>query len=298
MRFSLIASTRGRTTELRGLIRSLSEQTFRDFELIIADQNEDERVADLVTTLSPAFPLARVPSRGGLSRGRNDALALAKGEIIGFPDDDCAYAPDLLANVAAFFDQHGEYGFLSGRSFADDGRDSVSKHAKEPGEIVRETIHRQCIEFALFVRRDTMGATRFDEAMGVGAPTPWHSDEGPDFLLRLMAKGARGYYDPAFGVWHPRPITRLDAKDLDRIYRYACGNGYFYRKHGYSGWYFAKKMARTSCGLLLSLARLKPKMARLYLARLRGCWRGWNAEIAATGADGGQPALGKGSVAR
>jgi hypothetical protein len=134
--------------------------------------------------------------------------------------------------------------------------------------------------------------------MGVGAPTPWHSDEGPDFLLRLMAKGVRGYYDPAFGVFHPRPMAQLDAKALDRTYRYACGNGYFYRKHGYSNWYFAKKMARTSCGLLLALARFRPQLAKLYLTRLRGCWRGWNAEIAAAGAHDGQPAIGKGSIAR
>jgi glycosyltransferase involved in cell wall biosynthesis len=297
MKFSLVVSTRGRTTELARLFHSLDGQSLKDFELIIADQNEDGRVADLLARTPSVFPIHRVPSRGGLSRGRNDALSGAQGELIGFPDDDCAYEATLLARVAAFFEQHPAYGFLSGRSFADDGRDSVSKHAKEPGEIRRETIHQQCIEFALFVRRDTLGATRFDEAMGVGAPTPWHSDEGPDFLLRLMAKGARGYYDPAFGVWHPRPLAALDAKALDRSYRYACGNGYFYRKHGYSGWYFAKKMARTSCGLLLALARLNPKKARLYLARLRGCWRGWCAEIPASGG-GTEPVGGAGSVAR
>ena len=292
MRFSLIVSTRGRTTELLRLFRSLDEQSLKDFELILADQNEDGRVIDLLASTTASFPIQRIPSGGGLSRGRNDALACARGEIIGFPDDDCAYEATLLARVAAFFDEHPTYGFLSGRSYADDGLDSVSKHAKKPGEINRETIHRQCIEFALFVRRDTLGATRFDEAMGVGAPTPWHSDEGPDFLLRLMAKGARGFYDPAFGVWHARPIAQLDAKALDRSYRYACGNGYFYRKHGYSGWYFAKKMARTFCGMLLALARLHPQKARMYLVRLRGGWRGWCAEIPA-GASGTLPVVGR-----
>ena len=115
--------------------------------------------------------------------------------------------------------------------------------------------------------------------MGVGAPTPWHSDEGPDLLLRLADKGVRGFYDPRFMAWHPRPVTNYGPKDVDRTYRYACGNGYFYRKHGYPTWYFARQMLRTSCGVALALARLNPARARLYLARLRGRWRGWRSSV-------------------
>jgi glycosyltransferase involved in cell wall biosynthesis len=277
MKFSLIISTRGRTAELVTLFRSLRDQTLRDFEVILADQNDDDRVVELLRTTDAGIPITRIPSSNGLSRGRNDGLTLATGELIGFPDDDCAYAPQLLEQVAAFFVQHAEFGFLSGRSVADDGGDSVSRHAKDASEIKKLTIHSHCIEFALFVRRSALGATRFDEAMGVGAPTPWHSDEGPDLLLRLMEKGERGYYDPRFAVWHPRPVTQYDARDIDRTYRYACGNGYFYRKHGYPAWYFAMQMARTTCGVVLMLLKLKPKKARLYIARLRGRWRGWNA---------------------
>jgi glycosyltransferase involved in cell wall biosynthesis len=258
MKFSLIISTRGRTKELLTLFRSMRDQTLQDFEVILADQNEDDR---------------------GLSRGRNDCLSVAKGEIIGFPDDDCAYVPRLLEQAADFFAQHAEYGFLSGRSFGDDGRDSVSRHAKRAGEIERLTIHSQCIEFALFVRRSALGDTRFDERMGVGAATPWHSDEGPDLLLRLMAKGERGFYDPAFAVWHPRPVTRYDARAVDRTFRYACGNGYFYRKHGYPTSHVMRQMARTMCGVVLALVTINPKRARLYVARLRGRWKGWRASL-------------------
>ena len=247
--------------------------------MILADQNEDSRVADLLRDFPPGFPLTRIESRGGLSRGRNEGLALAEGEIVGFPDDDCAFGPDLLEKIAEFFAQRDEVGFLSGRSFADDGRDSVSRHAKKAGDIRAGTIHSQCIEFAVFIRRSALGTTRFDEAMGVGAPTPWHSDEGPDLLLRLMAKGERGFYDPRFAVWHPRPVTRYDERDIDRTFRYACGNGYFYRKHGYPAWYFARQMARTACGVVLALLMGKPKKARLYLARLRGRWKGWRASV-------------------
>jgi glycosyltransferase involved in cell wall biosynthesis len=216
-------------------------------------------------------------SSGGVSRGRNLGLEQAIGEICCFPDDDCAYVPRLLEEISARFEQHPEYGYLCGRSFADDGRDSVSRHSKVAAEISRPKILSQCIEFAIFIRRSALGEERFNEEMGPGAPTPWQCDEGPDLLLRLNANGVRGFYDPLFMAWHPRPVKHYDAKAIERTYRYGCGNGYFYRRHGFSRWTFAHQMGRTSCGVLLALAGGQWGRARLYLARLRGRWRGWKA---------------------
>jgi glycosyltransferase involved in cell wall biosynthesis len=50
MRFSLIVATIGRTAELRSLFESPAVQTHRDFEVIVVDQNPDDRV---VQTLAP-----------------------------------------------------------------------------------------------------------------------------------------------------------------------------------------------------------------------------------------------------
>src|ERR1700677_890760 len=100
MTFSLIVLARGRVDELKVLFRSLRDQTRQDFELIIANQNEDDRLAALMEDEKAGLKLVSFKSSGGLSRGRNQGLALATGEIIGFPDDDCAYTPQLLEGVA------------------------------------------------------------------------------------------------------------------------------------------------------------------------------------------------------
>jgi len=276
MKFSLIVSTRGRTQELSRLFRSLGDQTLQDFEVIISDQNEDDRILPVLRKPDWQERLIHVKSSGGASRGRNRGMARASGDILGFPDDDCAYPPYLLEQVAEFFETHPEYGYLTGRSYADDGEASVSRHNKRASPINKMTIHRQGIEFTLFVRRSQLREIRFDEFMGVGALTPWHSDEGPDLMLRLQETGVQGYYDPRFATWHAHPIKSYNAKEVDRTYRYACGNGYFYRKHRYPFWFFAYQMARTACGLLLALLTLRLGMARLHLARIQGRWRGWS----------------------
>jgi glycosyltransferase involved in cell wall biosynthesis len=276
MKFSLIVSTRGRVDELKTLFRSLADQTSQDFEVIVSDQNDDDRLEALLQ--SPhGFPVTHIRSSGGVSRGRNMGLAEATGEICCFPDDDCAYVPRLLEEVAVFFEQNPGFGYLCGRSFADDGEDSVSRHSKTAAEIDRRNILSQCIEFAIFIRRSALGDDRFDEAMGPGAPTPWQCDEGPDLLLRLMAKGVRGYYDPAVMAWHRRPVTNFGPKDIDRTYRYGCGNGYFYRRHGYSVWTFGHQIVKTVAAIIIYSVCGQWGRARLYVARLKGRWRGWKA---------------------
>lgn len=275
MKFSLIISSKGRSQELARLLQSLRAQNLHDFEIILSDQNEDDQLVGIVEDSGISKRLIHIRSSGGLSQGRNQGIDRASGEILGFPDDDCVYPSALLEEVAAFFQSHPQYGYLSGRSVADDGRDSVSRHGKNAAPIRKLTIHTQCIEFALFIRRSQLGDLRFDEQMGVGASSPWHSDEGPDFLLRLEKRGVCGYYDPRFAVWHPRPITGYSAKEIDRTYRYACGNGYFYRKHNYPIWFFAYHMGRALMGLLLASLTFNFGKARLYLARLQGRWRGW-----------------------
>ena len=275
MPFSLIITTRGRTSELERVLQSLQAQTRQDFEIIISDQNPDDRVDALLKNAGGDGRLRLVKSSPGASRGRNAGLDRATGEILCFPDDDCTYPPMLLEKLAAFFARHPEYGFLCGRSVTDEGEDAAARHARSASPVHRESIHGQCIEFAFFIRRSSLGSLRFDENMGVGATTPWHSDEGPDLALRLMENGVAGYYDPQVAVWHPRPVSRYDEKAIDRSYRYACGTGYFLRKHHYPASHVAWLLAKALAGAVLGGVTGNGGKARFYGARLRGTWRGW-----------------------
>jgi len=275
MKFSLIVTTRGRTDEVSRLLRSLKDQTLQDFEIIISDQNDDDRLVPVLKPWAPELKITHVRSSGGASSGRNRGIDEAKGEILSFPDDDCAFPPTLLQRVADFFQVHPEYGYLSGRSYADDGRDSVSKHSRHASPIAKMTVLTQCIEFAIFIRSAALGDLRFDPGMGPGSPGLWQCDEGPDLMLRMETAGVRGFYDPQFGAWHPRPIHLYDEKEISRSYKYACATGYFFRKHHYPPWFAYYQMARVLGGALLGLATFNIGKARVYFARLRGQWKGW-----------------------
>ncbi len=90
MRFSLIVATLGRSTEISALLESLLAQGRDDFEVIIVDQNADDRVAPVLAPYAPRLPIAHLRSAiRNANHARNLGLRAARGKIVTFPDDDC-----------------------------------------------------------------------------------------------------------------------------------------------------------------------------------------------------------------
>lgn len=110
----LLIATFERKGELDRLLTSLEKQTYKNFHIWLADQNPPGFLDDMLASHSD-LPLTRImlPSRG-VSAARNSLLAMAQGELIAFPDDDCWYAPDTLANVVDAFRKHPQCGVLLG----------------------------------------------------------------------------------------------------------------------------------------------------------------------------------------
>lgn len=73
-RFSLIVATVSRTNELRRLLESLTQQGFSDYEVILVDQNDDDRLRDIMDEFAGRVPLFRVSSPKGVSRARNNGI--------------------------------------------------------------------------------------------------------------------------------------------------------------------------------------------------------------------------------
>ena len=83
---------------------SIVNQNRSDIEIIIVDQNDDERIVPLLEALPNELPSCIYRQKEkNVSAARNAGLDAASGEIIAFPDDDCWYPPDLLNQVDDWF---------------------------------------------------------------------------------------------------------------------------------------------------------------------------------------------------
>lgn len=275
MRFSLVLATLGRTTEIERLLASLGSQTNRDFELIVVDQNPDDRLVPLLKSREHEMQIEHLrPGCRGASRARNVGLERVSGDIVAFPDDDCWYPPDLLARVTRFLDEQPQLDGVTGRSVEGSGQNSNGYFDAIPGPLDRINLWTRAIEYTIFLRRERVKGLRFDESLGVGAGTDWGAGEATDYLLRLLDQGASLYYEPDLIVFHPSPVPPYDEKALLKTYSYGSGMGHVLSKHKMPLWFKAKWLIRPLGGALLSMADRKPPEARYRWSTFKGRLRG------------------------
>jgi glycosyltransferase involved in cell wall biosynthesis len=268
--FDLVVATVGRADELGRLLRSLEAQTHRELALIVVDQNPDDRLAPVLAGTD--LNLLRLRSDPGLSRARNAALPYVRADIVGFPDDDCAYPPDLLERVASRLAAAPDLDGVTGRAADSSGRSSPS-WSQDAAVLTEANLWNRAISFTIFLRREVVERVGpFDERLGLGSPEPWASGEEIDYLVRAVRAGARIEYHPSLVVQH-----EVGADDAATGFRDGASVGYLLRKHGYPVRTRARMLVRPVGGALVSIGRRDLARARFYAASLRGRIRGLRA---------------------
>ena len=225
--FSLLIATVRRRTELEKLLFTLRQQQYQHIQIIIADQNPPSSLEDLHAQFSD-LPLQIIPVPDkGVSQARNAIIPLAEGSYIAFPDDDCWYAPDTLAQVAEAFQRHPQAGTVMGKSI-DASPASPSCGQDAPVSQIGTFKHGET--YLQFFRAEVVKDLRFDPRLGPGTGLPYGCGEDTDYLLEAH-KRAPVWRCPSIRVFHPSPDTHVpsDAK----IASYAAGRMHLLKKHAF-----------------------------------------------------------------
>lgn len=298
MRISLVLGTRGRTQEPRRFLTSLAAQTYRDFELVVADQNPDDRLIAILRAFQERFPIVHLRSEPGLSRARNIGLRRVTGQLVGFPDDDCRYPPDLLGRLAAFCRAQPGWDGVLGKLIWNApphrcGQTSSFSSSPNPVDIYKATTSvdaptllaalrprtpsrsRPVSSATLFLTRRTLEAVGgFDEQLGIGAGTGWGGGEDVDLVVRCLRSGFKICYIPTLQVYHPDP--RGGYGDPERGHLYGAGMGKVLRKHRYPRWFVFYHLLRSLGAAGGALAQARSDKARYFWAVFCGKWSGWH----------------------
>jgi len=277
MKISLVMATVDRSDEPARFLQHLNEQTYHDFELIVVDQNQDDRLVSILAPYEGLFPIIHVRTgQRGAARARNLGLLHISGQIVGFPDDDCWYDPEVLQKVSQFFARYTEWAGLSGRAVDIQGKSVAMRFDRQAGMINRYNAWHRGTTFTMFFRYSTIAVYGgFDEELGVGSGTPWGSGEETDYLIKLADQEVRVYYDPGFHVFHPDPLQSSPAKLLQRAGSYGQGLGKVIRKNNYPRWFMLYYLLRAVGGGGVSLAKRDWLQVRCYRECFRGRLYGW-----------------------
>jgi GT2 family glycosyltransferase len=265
---SLIVATLQRVPELDRLLASLEQQSYRDFEVIVIDQNPDNRLVPVLSRHT-RLRIEHLRSERGLSRARNVGLRVAQGDIVAIPDDDCWYPRNLLSSVVEWFASHPGFGLLSTALRNAEYKSSGPNLPRASCRCTKSNVWRCAISPTMFMRRSAARAVGgFNEDIGVGARSAYQSGEETDYVLRALELGFEMWYESSLTVHHP-PMYSLE-RLRKTTYPFALGTGCVLRIHGYPLHEVGAHLIRSLGGAAVSLCQGNLAKAQVYVLRGAG----------------------------
>ena len=189
---TVVIPTYNRAHLLDRAIRSVLDQSFRDWELVIADDGSTDDTARVVDAFGDRrIRYVRRDQNGGNAAARNTGVTAARGPLVSFLDSDDEYLPHFLEEVAAAMESAPPH-----VGFAWTGIARVSDSERGESYVSEEIWNPQSGEspYHLFLRDLRIGTNHgltikkecfapvgaFDERIRA------HVDK--EFLIRLAAK--------------------------------------------------------------------------------------------------------------
>lgn len=125
---SVIIPGKNEGVHLFKLTKSLAEQTYQNFELIIVDDGSDDQtpiIGKNFERLGLIHTFLRNDMRGGKASAANLALRYSKGNIIVHLDADCSFDCDAIENVIIPFYMDDKIGAVGGNVKVRNYKDSL-----------------------------------------------------------------------------------------------------------------------------------------------------------------------------
>ena len=267
--FSLLIATIGRKEPLEALLQSLVDQSYKNFEILIADQNPPYFLAELIERFREKLSLRRILIEPrGVSYARNVLLSLAGGDIVAFPDDDCWYAPHALERIQAHFNCSNYGGLLV--AWSDTPKSGgLSGRA---GQVTKTNAFRDAGTLVQFYRKEAIDGIRFDLELGPGTGLPYGCGEDTDFLIQVLDRGVSIARTSEVLVYHGQPDP-CDPILPAKAYKYGRGRMRLLHKHRFSPMFKIANVLYPLLRIPLDPPRMWHYRCSMFLGRFWGYFR-------------------------
>lgn len=231
---SIIISTKNRPDHLSQCLNSIRTQTYQSYEVIILDQNIDNRTTRVCKS-SKIHNLIHIRHIAGWkTTALNTGLKYAKGQLIAFTDDDCIVSSGWLRNIKKYFQNNPKSVGIFGRVtpygnppkehpiHPQDINLSKMKIVKKPHAFLfSELGNGNNMVFRKHIFNEVGG---FNEWLGVGAPCGGGGEDG-ELAYRILKMCYPLTYNPSVLVYHNRWLTQKESGHMQNVY--SCGSTAF-----------------------------------------------------------------------
>lgn len=224
---SIIIATKNRPAHIDRCIRSIVKNSYKKYEIIIADQSTDERTKCLIKTYANRKITYVQLSSSGKTKAVNQAIRFARGEILSFIDDDNIVNSDWIQAINTFFSINqkidGVFGkILPYKRTARAGLICPSIFVLQKPTIVTEpyVIHHQSLGLGsnMSLKKQMLDRVGyFMEWLGPGNFGFCGGEDG-ELIHRMLLNRAVLAYDPRVCVYHNRWLSYDDHRVLQTGY--------------------------------------------------------------------------------
>jgi hypothetical protein len=203
------------------VLKSFGNQTFKDFEIVVVDNNSDDGSPQMILDEFPDVKLIQMPKNTGVPGGRNIGIVNSLGEILFFIDNDAIPDENLLEILVESFESDTSIGVIGAKilNFYTKEIDITSwvygKHnLKDRDKKFDASMFVGC---GFAVRREVF------EEVGLFSDYFFFMSEEKDLCYRVLDKGYKIIYNPEIVVSHKiSPEKRYEVGE--RFYRYGFRN--------------------------------------------------------------------------
>jgi GT2 family glycosyltransferase len=217
IRISVVVVNWNGAAHLPACLNALRKQTYRQFEIIVADNASHDESLSLLARDYPEVKVVALPENRGFTGGNNAGIRAARGEFIILLNNDTEADPHWLEEVLAAFERHPEAGLVASKMKLFDRRDTFHTTGDFyrldglPGnrgvwEIDRGQYDREEVVFSACGGSAAYRQSMLDQ-IGLLDEDFFYSCEDIDLAWRAQLAGWKCVYAPKAIVYHKLSAT-------------------------------------------------------------------------------------------
>jgi len=216
-KLSVIIASYNHQDYIAETLRSLEEQTFGDFEIIIVDDGSTDKTVEVAKSAQSRAQIHTQENQGVVA-ARNRGISLAKGKYICFVDSDDVVLPERFAKQVAQFDGDAELGLVFADALIIDSQgEKIGKFSNVypvvPGDVAQMLAMHYCFTpmITAMVRADVLRKTGpFEKPGPISDYMKWIE----------VAHISKVHYDPEpVGCWRRHQAST--SKQANKVKSYA-----------------------------------------------------------------------------
>lgn len=216
-KLSVIIASYNHQDYISETLRSLEEQTFQDFEIIIVDDGSSDKTVEVAKNAQSRAQIYMQENQGVVAT-RNRGVSLAKGKYICFVDSDDVVLPERFAKQVNILENDTELGLVFADALIIDSRgEKIGKfgdvYPVVPGDVAQMLAMHYCFTpmITVMVRADVLRKTGpFEKPGPISDYMKWIE----------VAHISKVHYDPEpLGCWRRHQTST--SKQANKVKSYA-----------------------------------------------------------------------------